>query len=198
MKKLLIILSLTILLLSCVHANDSTIEINNVTFKLPEKYQGGEINNNKYTLDNIFTIRCIDDNIAKAIGLWASEKESQNDLNIANHPVRHFVQYNPYVNGNHSHAYFASGESIYEISWIGSEINKDVKKLIENTPKSKINKNTFYKTLNESVQTYKQERIDKLNQDAEHNSIESEYQSSNQNSHKEDTRLKEILLTHYY
>lgn len=198
MKKLLIILSLTILLLSCVHANDSTIEINNVTFKLPEKYQGGEINNNKYTLDNIFTIRCLDDNIAKAIGLWASEKESQNDLNIANHPVRHFVQYNPYVNGNHSHGYFASGESIYEISWVGSEINKDVKKLIENTPKSKINKNTFYKILNDSVQTYKQERIDKLNQDAEHNSIESEYQSSNQNSHKEDTRLKEILLTHYY
>ena len=138
MKKIFIILCGAILLLGCCYATDSAVEINSAEFEIPSKYQGGEFNGLEYKLDNTFSIRCVDDNIANAIGLWASESDFSEDLNINNHPVRHFCQYNKYVEGNHSHAYFLSGESVYEIAWTGKEINTDIEKLIKNTPKSEI------------------------------------------------------------
>lgn len=62
---------------------------------------------------------CVDDNIPKAIGLWIAEQDFGEDISVGKHPVRHFYQYNATVEGNDSHAYFASGKSVYEISWVG-------------------------------------------------------------------------------
>ena len=181
-------------MIGCAYAND-TIKINNVEFEIPEKYTDGELDDNQYRLDNIFSIRCIDDDVAKAIGLWASESESSEDLDIGNHPVRHFCQYNKYVDGNHSHAYFTSGKSVYEISWNGKEIDRDIEKLIKNTPKSKIDEDSFYKALDKSLDIYKEQKKDKLNQESEYNYIEAKY-SSQQDSY-DDTRFKQILFTYY-
>lgn len=194
MKKILLILLIATLLIGCVYATDN-IKINDIEFKIPEKYSGGELNDNQYRLDNIFSIRCIKDDIAKAIGLWASESESSEDLKIGNHPVRHFCQYNKYVDGNHSHAYFASGKSVYEISWKGNEIDSDIEKLIKNTPKSKINEDDFYNALDKSLDIYKEQKKDKLNQESEYNYIESKY--SSQKDSPDDTRFRQILFTYY-
>lgn len=196
MKKLLPIIIVSLFLLSCVYASADNININGANFKIPSPYQGGEFDDDSYELENIFSIRCIDDNIAKEIGLWATEKDFSEDLNINKHPVRHFSQYNKYVGGNNSHAYFASGDSIYEIAWVGEEINSDIEKLINNTPESEIDDDSFYNTLDESVEIYKQDKIDRLNQDAEYNYLEAKYQSQ-QPQKPDDTRFKEILLTHY-
>ena len=197
MKKIFIILTVGLLIMGCAYASNSTMKINGIDFELPEKYQGGELKNNGYQLDNTFSIRCIDDNLIKTIGLWAVEKDFSEDLNIGDHPVRHYCQYNRYVNGNHSHAYFASGESVYEISWIGHEINTDIENIIKTTPKSKIDDDTFYDGLDKSVHIYKDLKKDELNKDSEYNYLEAKYnlQSSQQNPN--DNRLKEILLMHY-
>ena len=195
MKKLIIFI-LLIFLLGCVHAYDSSIEINDVEFNIPSKYQGGDLFEDYYRLDNEFLIECIDNNVPNAIGLWACEKDYIKDLNVDSHPVRHYYQYNEYVHDNQSHLYFASDESIYEIAWTGNNITKDIEKLIKNTPKSKISNDEFYYALNKSIEIYKQQKIDKLNQDSEYNYIEAKYQPHPQDTH-DDRKLKEILLTYY-
>lgn len=198
MKKIVIILSIAILLISCSYAASATVEINDVSFKIPSKYQGGELKNDKYKLDNNFSIECIDDNIPNSIGLWAREKDFSQDLNIENHPVRHFCQYNKYVNGNHSHAYFASGNSIYEIAWVGEEITSDIEKLIKNTPSSKIDDDSFYNLLDESVDIYKKGKIEQDKLDAEYNYMEAMHQSQlRQKAEPDNTDLNRILLMYY-
>lgn len=198
MKKLLIILLFTSLILTCTYASPSEVDINGVEFKLPFKYQGGELKDNEYELKDTFSIECIDDNVPTAIGLWATESESSEDITIGYHPVRHFCQYNEYINAYHSHAYFVSGESAYEISWTGKQIDEDIEKLINNTPKSKIDADTFYTVLDKSVDIYKLQKIDKLNQEAEYNYLEAKYQfQSSQQKAPDDTRFKEILTTYH-
>lgn len=197
MKKSLIVMTIALMLMACVHAESSTVKINGTDFEIPDKYQGGELKANSYKLDNIFSIRCIDDDVIGAIGLWAAEKDFSEDANIAGHPVRHYCQYNRYVGGNHSHAYFASGNSIYEISWIGREMTKDIKTLIKNTPSSKISEDDFYDLLDESYDTYNKEKIDKLNFESEYNYLEAKNKfnaKEMENNQKYD--LNEILLTY--
>lgn len=197
MKKILIFTILLFILIGCAFAS-STIKINDAEFQLPSKYQGGELDGDSYKLNNTFSIRCIDDDDAKAIGLWASEKEYDNDLNIGNHPVRHFYQYNKYVGGYHSHAYFASDNSCYEIAWTGKEITSDIEKLINNTPSSEIDSDAFYDTLNKAVDIYKEQKIDKLNSDGEYNYLEARQQTQlHQHQSRDDTRFNQILLTYY-
>lgn len=196
MKKILIITIITLLFVSCAYASSDHAEINGIDFKIPSQYQGGELDDDEYELDNVFSIRCIDDDVGSKIGLWAVEKDFSEDLNIDNHPVRHYYQYNKYVDGNHSHAYFASDESVYEIAWVGEEITSDIEKLIKNTPESKIDDESFYNALDESVSIYKQEKIDKLNNEAEYNYLEAKLQSNSHPTH-DDTRFKQILYTYY-
>lgn len=197
MKRIMVALTLTILLMSFVYAG-SNVKVNDAEFSLPSKYQGGELNNNSYRLNNTFSIRCIDENIPDAIGLWASEKEFEENLDIANHPVRHFYQHNTYVGGYHSHAYFASGKSIYEITWTGKEINGDIEMLIKNTPPSEIKKEAFDYALNKSIDIYKEQKINQLNQDGEYNYMEAKYQSQlHEQQTPDDRKLNQILLTYY-
>ena len=183
--------------MGCAYASNSTVKINGIDFELPEKYQGGDVKSSGYELNNIFSIICVDDNPINAIGLWAAEKDFSEDLNIAGHPVRHYCQYNRYVNWNHSHAYFASGESVYEISWTGSQIDADIEKLIKNTPKSKIDDDAFYGALDKSVSIYKELKKDQLNKDGEYNYLEAKYSPQSSQQNPDNTRLKEILLMYY-
>ena len=198
MKKSLIVMTIALMLMACVHAESSTVKINGTDFEIPDKYQGGELKANSYKLDNIFSIRCIDDDVIGAIGLWAAEKDFSEDANIACHPVRHYCQYNRYVGGNHSHAYFASGNSIYEIAWTGKEINLDIKKLIENASKSEMDEDAFYNMLDKSADIYKELEKDRLNSDGEYNYLEAKYSSQSNQPHTDNTRIKEILLAYYY
>ena len=196
MKKIVIMSTLILLLMCCAYADDSTVEINEIEFEIPDTYQSGELDNNEYELENIFSIRCVDDNVPKAIGLWAEEHDFTKDLTIDNHPVRYFCQYNEYVHDNYSHAYFVSGNSVYEIAWAGNEITDDIEKLIKNTPPSNINEDAFYNTLDMSYDIYKVEKIEKLNQDAQYNNLEAKYHSLSQDNN-DNTRFKELLITYY-
>ena len=197
MTKNILIILIALLFVGCVWAqNDSAANINGIDFEIPQEYQNGKLENNRYRLENQFSIECIDGNIPKHIGLWASEKDYSKDLNIGNHPVRHYFQYNQYVHENHSHAYFASGNSIYEISWIGNSISGEIENMIKNTPPSKISEYDFKQKLDNAIKTYKSEKINKLNKEGEYNYKEAKYHSQIPSDQQDDTRFQEILLTH--
>lgn len=197
MKKFLLALTLTLLLLGCVFAS-SNVTVNGVDFEIPSKYQGGELKNDMYRLDNDFSIRCVSDNVVNAIGLWAEEQDSSEDLSIDNHPVRHFYQYSKIHHGNWSHAYFASGKEVYEITWTGEKIDNDIEKLIKNTPPSKIDEDAFYDTLDKSYEIYKTQKIYQLNHDGEYNYNDAKHQSQYKQIEKQENRkFNEILLTYH-
>lgn len=175
MKKILIILIAILMFIGCVYAQDNTtVEINGVSFEIPEKYQGGHTYRNGYSAD-YFHLTCIDDDIPKSIGLWAREKDYEENLTISNHPVKFYCQYNPSSKDNYSHAYFASGNSVYEIGWLGNNITSDIEKLIESTPPSKISDDDFYDLLDISYEIYKIERLQQDEFDAQYNYLEAKY-----------------------
>lgn len=197
-KKIFIPLIAIILIGGVWAQNDSNITLNNVNFEIPSKYQGGELDNNRYELKNEFSIECVDENLEKHIGLWACEKDYEKNLTIGKHPVRYYCQYNQYIHDNQSHAYFASGDSVFEVVWTGNEITKKIEDMIRNTPPSKIDNDAFNYVLDKSIELYKKERTYKLNQDSEYNYLETKYKSSQFKDRKqEDTHFKEILLTYY-
>lgn len=194
MKKILIIL-ITVILVGCVYAQDNmTVEINGVSFEIPEKYQDGRTYKNGYSSDT-FHIICVDDDLPRQIGLWAREKDYEKNLTISNHPTRHYYQYNPQDKDNYSHVYFASGNSIYEISWEGNNITPDIEKLIKNTPPSKIDEYEFYSILDESINTYKIIKKQQDESDAEYNYLEAKYHESLSDKNSDDRRTKELLIT---
>ena len=194
MKKILIILIAILIFISYVHAQDNTtVEINGVSFEIPEKYQDGRIYKNSYSSDT-FHIICVDDDLPEQIGLWAHEKDYEENLTISNHPVKFYYQYNPHSKDNYSHVYFASGNSIYEISWLGNNITPDIEKLIRDTPPSKINENKFYSILDESINTYEIIKSQQDEWDAEYNYLEVKYHES-LSKNPDDRRTKELLIT---
>lgn len=68
-------------------------------------------------------------------------------------------------------------------------ITSDIKQLIENTPESNINDKNFYITLDNEINEYKNEKINKLNQ-------ENQY-FKNPEVSPDDSRIKEILISYY-
>ena len=87
-----------------------------------------------------------------------------------------------------------SGNSIYEISWLGNNITPDIEKLIKDTPPSKINEDKFYSILDESIKTYKIIKSQQDEWDAEYNYLEAKYHDS-LSKNPEDRRTKELLIT---
>ena len=165
-KKLFLSLLLIALIISmgCANAVDSsnwkTVKINDVDFKIPPKYQGGDINNdhmNSHYKDlNTFGILCIDDYIASNYGCWHNLKGK--NLTIGSHDVAYFYQYNNFAKHDVSHAYFSSGDSIYCISWGSGEMTDEIEAIIINTPDSSYDTSTFYGILNEAKQEYDNEQ----------------------------------------
>lgn len=193
MRKSLFVIIL-IISLSCTYASDSSVEINGADFEIPEKYQGGKELSEGYRFENKFSIYCIDDDISNHAGFWGSEKDFSQDLKIGNHPVRHYCGYNQYVGGDYSHAYFASGDSVYEINWVGNNITPDIEKLIKKTPDSKISEDEFYSELDDSVGAYKDERNEQLEDIAEYNHNTAKYKPYSYGKYDE-RKINEILIT---
>lgn len=143
-----------IISISCVYAVDSsdwnTVRVNDVDFKIPPKYDGGEMVDSYYTFKdlNTFGILCVDDYLANNYGYWYNFKGE--NLTIGTHDVAYFTQYNKYVNHDVSHAYFSSGNSIYCICWNGGEMNEEIEEIIINTPDSSYDTSRFYEILNEA------------------------------------------------
>ena len=136
-------------------------DLNDVDFKIPPKYQGGEINtartNYHYNDLNTFGILCVDDYLPSSYGCWYNFKGK--NLTIGSHDVAYFHEYNNFAKHNVSHAYFSSGDSIYCISWGSGEMTDEMEEIIINTPDSSYDTATFYGILNEAKQDYEKEMV---------------------------------------
>ncbi|WP_299523592.1 hypothetical protein [uncultured Methanobrevibacter sp.] len=160
-KKILISLLFISLIISinCVNAVDNsdwkTVKVNNVDFKVPPKYQGGELSNsdNCYMITNIFTfgIRCVDDYLDSSYGDDYNFKAKNST--IGTHDVSYITEYVNVIKHNVSYVYFSSGDSIYCISWNG-QMNEEIEEMIINTPDSSYDADTFYGILDEARHKY--------------------------------------------
>lgn len=56
MKRILMAMILATIIVSCVYADSQSIELNGASFEIPSKYQGGKLTDNRYSLDNNFSI----------------------------------------------------------------------------------------------------------------------------------------------
>ncbi len=189
------VIFLFLLLFSLFIATISAVTVNDIEFNIPKEYQGGENKTNGYQLENIFGIFCIDDNKPQTIGFWAGESEYSENLEIGNHPVRYYYSYNEYVNDNMSHAFFASGNSFYEIFWVGNEISPDIEKLIKDTPDSNIDSESFYSSVDDSIDIYIKDK-DRSYYDDLYDDYNSRNTPRDRSSKSDNNKFRETLITY--
>ena len=198
MFKKICVIFLFLLFISSFIGFVSAVTVNGVDFNLTKEYLGGENKTDGYQVNNTFGIFCIDDMMPQKIGFWDRESDYSEDLEIGNHPVRYYYSYNKYVSDNMSHAYFTSGDSFYEIFWVGNNITPDIEKLIRNTPDSKIDSDSFYSIVNESIDTYVQSRNERLNYDSQYNYYESRSSQQDNSKGYNDEKIRELLISYYH
>lgn len=197
MFKKICVLFVFLILVSSFMVTISAVDVNGIDFKIPNKYLGGETKSDGYQLENIFGIFCIDDNLPQRVGFWASESDHNDSLDIDNHPVRYYYSYNQYVSDNMSHAYFSSGNSFYEIFWVGNQITPDIEKLIKDTPDSEIGNDSFNSIVDNAIDTYIKDRDDQLSYDSLYNDYEARSSSKSGYGKTNYDRLREGYITFY-
>lgn len=192
MKKILVIFTVAVLLITAVYGSDTTkININGVEFDLSEKYQNGETLNNSYRVEDEFSITDISDNVENQYGFWKSDSDNSSKLTVDGRAVEFTKEL--YKGEYSSHVFFTSGDKIFMIYFKGSEITPEIEKLITNTPKSDINSDTFYNILDDALTVYKKEKVEKLNYDAIFNENEARLKSN-----YDDSSIDNKYLLYYY
>lgn len=185
MKKIIFILLFSFMMTTTVGGVDSknwkNVTIGNNTFKIPPKYDSGKLNENSYQIDNWnnFAILCIDSYIANNYGFEASQYGPRTDLEINGHPARYFCGYNKYEKTELSRIYFASGQSIYCVSYQGSNLSEECKEIVASSDASEISADDFYNILDLALENYTlEEEMDK--------NTYIPYTSTSSNSHHSD------------
>ncbi|WP_303335090.1 hypothetical protein [Methanobrevibacter sp.] len=151
------------MMISTVSAVDSsnwkTVAIEGHSFKIPPKYDGGELKAHSYTIGNWnnFEIACVDSYITSNYGYVASQQLVGDDLTINGHPARYFCSYNKYEKTDLSRIYFPVGKSIYYVSWQSSNLSEDVNEIVASSEPSQISEEIFYEILDQALQDYKNE-----------------------------------------
>ena len=108
-----------------------------------------------------------------------------------------YYSYNQYVSDNMSHAYFSSGNSFYEIFWVGNQITPDIEKLIKDTPDSEIGSDSFNSIVDNAIDTYIKDRDDQLSYDSLYNDYEARSSSKSGYGKTNYDRLREGYITFY-
>lgn len=147
-------------------SNWSEININNITFKIPPKYTGGELITDTYLLESVFnfSIAALDDD-EELVDIYGYEStiEELNDLElkrIGGHDCVILHSHRSVCEHNVSYVFFAIGKDIWAISFNESKTTPEIKEIIKNTPKSKISKEKLYKKLDQAQADYIQEQIE--------------------------------------
>lgn len=164
---ILVVLSLSLNPVTSVDSSNwSEININNVSFKIPPKYTGGELVSDTYLLENVFTFSIAalnDEEEIKDIYGYESTIEELNDLElkrIGGHDTVILHSYRSICEHNVSYIFFAIGKDIFAISFNESKISPEIKEIIKNTPESEISKEKLYEKLDKAQEDYIQEQIE--------------------------------------
>lgn len=170
MKKLFIIFILVLILsVSVIAAEDSsdwkTVTIAGNDFKVPLEYSDGELSDNKYQIENWnnFAILCVDKYLESNYGFVASTADHSEKMTINGHPAIYFCGYNNYEETNLSRVYFASGNSIYCISYKGSNLSSNVSEIVSSSNPSLMSADDFYSKLDDALEEHEIKEMIDLN-----------------------------------
>lgn len=160
MKKIILICLICFIAIGSAMAVDSSgwknETVNGHVFKIPPQYNGGHTNEDSYVIEswNVFAILCVDTYLANNYGFEASEYGPGEDLTIGDHPARYFVGYNQYEKTDLSRIYFPVGNSIYCISWQGSNMTEDVREMILSSDSPTMSTESFHSKLEAALSQY--------------------------------------------
>lgn len=146
--------------ITAIAAEDSSnwekVSISGNEFRIPPEYGGGSLSDGKYQINNwnTFAILCVDNYLANNYGYVYSSCSYSEMLTIEGHPAYYFCGYNSYEKTNLSRIYFACGESIYCISYKGSNLSSNINEIVATSPASSISSSDFYSILDEALDEY--------------------------------------------
>ncbi|MDO5848346.1 MAG: hypothetical protein Q4P18_02320 [Methanobrevibacter sp.] len=169
MKKIAFVLIFSLMMITAVSAIDAddwkTVKIKGHDFKIPPKYNNGDLKNGKYTIGNWrnFEISCIDNSLPMVYGFADSDDAYMEDMDINGHAVRYFNEYNNAEKANVSKVFFSVGQSVYMISWKSNEFSEDVKDIISSSESSNLTSGQFYDILREALNQYHIQEQNSLN-----------------------------------
>ncbi|MCF0226863.1 MAG: hypothetical protein HUK28_06130 [Methanobrevibacter sp.] len=195
MKKIVIILLFSIMMITAVSAIDSsdwkTVKIKNHEFKIPPSYSDGELGDGKYTVDNWrnFEISLVDSSLPTVYGFADSDDAKMEDLDINGHAVRYFNEYNNAEKANVSKVFFSCGESVFMISWKSDNFTEEVKEIISAADPSDFTYSEFYDILREAKSQYNAQK------QADANTPDLVY-AHNDNSYKKNDNFIKYYLTY--
>ena len=166
MKRKYIILILILLLfglvlsLGSLNALDSynwdSLQIEGQEFKIPPRYDGGEIKDNVYKNDHNYFRLSKDKGDLGAYGsdITVSSIYGAYYVNIAGHDAvvirddvgRHFSN----KGSNRTVIHFTSGRNYFRVAYLGNAVTPEIRELIASTPSSSIPFNEFKRKLNDA------------------------------------------------
>lgn len=153
MKKIFIIaLMASLFMISAASAADasdwSEIELCGETFKVPSSYSHGTYLSSSYEVGS-FRILCLDDMLVDNYGFVLKDAVKTEDLTIGGHHAK-YIQYGK----GYSRIYFDVGDSIYSISWFGSNITDEIREIISSSARPSYSSGEFYSTLDQASADY--------------------------------------------
>jgi len=164
---ILFILMIGIKPVNAIDSSDwESVNVTNVTFKIPPGMEGGRLIETSYSKGNVFHfgIRSLenDRDLANSFG----DESTSDDLidakeeTLSNHYLVVLTTYVNVCKSNVTYVYLPINETIFVISFNGTEITPEIEEIINNTPESEMSKKEFYSKLEQSQKDYINARID--------------------------------------
>lgn len=152
-------------------SNWNEVTINGIDFKIPPKYNGGELigdegNYTTYMLETVFnfSISALNNEIdlVEVYGYESTIDELKNLSlkHIGGHDVVILHSYRSVCEHDVIYLFYGIGDEIYAISYNGTKITPEIKEIIKNTPKSNMTKNELYKKLDDAQASYVEKQIE--------------------------------------
>lgn len=157
---IIIILSISINALSAVDSSNwKTQRVGDVDFRIAPEFENAQAyNNNIYyrTSREDFALRKMDDSLMEinyASDICSNNLSKMENKTIANHSaVILYVKTNS--KDSMTEIYFTSKDSIYCLSFNGTDINSNIKEMIRTSPQSTIKTKSFHDQLNKVLADY--------------------------------------------
>lgn len=171
--RLLLILVIVLIAVPHISAVDAggwqNVTVNNVTFKIPEKFSNGRINdlNTGYSQgkDRFFHINSLVryDTLKSIYGITSASGGIENieEREIAGHDAVVVYNHNDFHDYDYLDVFFTTGNKIFRIQYPSSNVTPELVEMINSTPKSQMSKDAFLNKLDNAQRDYSNEEYQK-------------------------------------
>ncbi len=191
MKKIILIFLVLALTLPICASADSSVTIDGVDFNIPEAYIGGNMTNNTYIVDSPYTFEIMSlgeyKNLRFNFGYDSLDDEviSVNETSIGDHSVVAIHANKTICDHDVITVYFQTGDTIFKISYNGSQITPEIEKIINNTPKSSVPSDVFYNELVVAQEGY----VEDIEKEEKTIELEQAFDSAYEKKERDDSRF---------